>query len=191
MWYRGMRRTFDRLTLGLRGDHQMFNAALALCAVELLNEAGFTLGEAAVRQGLATVQWPGRLELIQRPGKPLILLDGAHNPAGVKTLAEYLGTHFLHKRRILIFGVMKDKAFGEMLPELLPLVGKVILTRPEVDRAALPDEVAPYAPGALITSSLKEALAEGFKIARENDLLVVTGSFYTVGEARKLLDEER
>jgi len=191
MWYRGVRRTFDGLSLGLRGDHQIFNAALALCTVELLNAAGFTLNESAVRKGLATVQWPGRLELVLRPGRPLILLDGAHNPAGVSTLVAYLGTHFLDKKRILLFGVMKDKAFGEMISELLPLADHTILTRPKVERAALPDEVARYAPGALVTSSVKEALAEALKIARGDDLLIITGSFYTVGEARKLLDEER
>ena len=191
MWYRGMQRTFEGLSLGLRGDHQLFNAALALCAVELLNAAGFTLNEAAIRQGLAAVQWPGRLELVRIPGKPLILLDGAHNPAGVRSLAAYLSTHFLDKKRILLFGVMKDKAFGEMLPELLPEVGHVILTKPEVGRAALPDDVARYAPGALVTSSVREALAEALKRACGDDLLIITGSFYTLGEARKLLDEER
>jgi dihydrofolate synthase/folylpolyglutamate synthase len=191
MGYRGMRRTLDGLALRLRGDHQIFNAALALCTVELLDAAGFAVNETAVRKGLATVQWPGRLELVRRPGRPLILLDGAHNPAGVGTLASYLSTHFLDKKRILLFGVMKDKAFGEMLSALLPLAGHTILTRPEVERAALPDEVARYAPGALVTTSVKEALAEALKIARGDDLLVITGSFYTVGEARKLLDEER
>ena len=189
MWYRGVHRTYDELSLALRGDHQLFNAALALCAAELLGEKGFNLNEYMVRKGLSSAVWPGRLEVIKKTGKPLILIDGAHNPQGIGSLASYLRGHFLNRKKILVFGVMKDKDFVEMLKTLLPLVDRTILTRPETSRAALPADVAAYAPGALVTATVAEAVEAAFKVAQERDLIIVTGSFYTVGEAKKLLDE--
>ena len=134
MWYRGIRMTYDDLSVALRGDHQLFNAALALCALEILSPAGFPVKEYAVRKGLASVQWPARLELVRKPGKPLVLIDGAHNPDGVGTLVSYLKSHFVNRKKILVFGVMKDKDFKEMLQELLPVVHQIILTRPEIDQ---------------------------------------------------------
>ena len=189
MWYRGIRMTYDDLSVGLRGDHQLFNAALALCALELLSPAGFPVREYAVRKGLASVQWPARLELIHKPGQPLVLIDGAHNPDGVGTLVSYLKSHFLNRKKILVFGVMKDKDFKEMLQEILPVVQQTILTRPEIERAALPTDVARYAPGALIAASVKDAVDGAFALADEHDLIIITGSFYTAGEAKRLLDE--
>jgi dihydrofolate synthase/folylpolyglutamate synthase len=189
MWYRGIRMSYDDLSVALRGDHQLFNAALALCALELLSPAGFPVGEYAVRKGLASVQWPARLELVRKPGQPLVLIDGAHNPDGVGTLVSYLKNHFVNRKKILVFGVMKDKDFKEMLQEILPVVQQTILTRPEIERAALPTDVARYAPGALIAASVKDAVEEAFAMACEQDLIIITGSFYTVGEAKRLLDE--
>ncbi len=189
MWYRGIRMTYDELSVGLRGDHQLFNAAVALCTLELLGPAGFPVREYAVRKGLASVQWPARLELVRKPGKPLILIDGAHNPDGAAALVAYLKNHFLNRKKVLVFGVMKDKDFKEMLEELLPVVQHTILTRPEINRAALPADVARHAPGALISPTVADALERAFTMAEEHDLVIVTGSFYTVGEAKKLLDE--
>ena len=189
MWYRGIRTTYDDLSVGLRGDHQLFNAALALCTLELLDRAGFPVKEYAVRKGLASIKWPARLELVRKPGKPLILIDGAHNPDGAAALAAYLKGHFVNRKKLLIFGVMKDKDFREMLRELLPVVQQTILTRPEIGRAALPADVARYAPGALVSPSVGDALERAFAMAEEHDLIIITGSFYTAGEAKGLLDE--
>jgi len=188
MSYRGIGASFDDFSLSLRGDHQLFNGALALCVLELLNTRGYSLDEPCIRKGLASAEWPGRLELAsRRPGGPLILYDGAHNPDGARTLAAYLKTHFPDRRKILVFGVMKDKAYGEMLVELLPVVQAAILTRPEIERAAPPADVAACAPGSQVTHSVKEALELAFAEAGNEDLIVVAGSFYTVGEAKQLL----
>ncbi len=189
LWYRGIRMTYDDLSVALRGDHQLFNAALALCALELLVPAGFLVREYAVRRGLESVRWLARLELVHKPGQPLVLIDGAHNPDGMSTLVSYLKGHFLNRKKILVFGVMKDKDFKEMLHEILPLVQQTILTRPEIERAALPADVARYAPGALIAASVKDAVDRAFALADEHDLIIITGSFYTAGEAKRLLDE--
>ena len=84
---------------------------------------------------------------------------------------------------------MKDKDFKEMLQELLPVVQQTILTRPEIARAALPADVARYAPGALVTASVKDASRRHLQWPTSEDLIIIAGSFYTVGEAKRLLDE--
>ena len=151
---------------------------------------GFSIHEKTITQGLSTTQWPGGLELIpEAPGKPAILLDGAHNPDGARALAMFLRTRFPDRKKVLVFGVMKDKDFRGMLIELLPAVQSVILTKPEIARAALPDDVLAYAPGALVTHSVRDAIGAAFKAADEKDLVVIAGSFYTLGEAKRLLDE--
>ena len=93
------------------------------------------------------------------------------------------------RKKILLFGVMKDKDFRGMLSELLPVVQRVILTKPEIARAALPADIVACAPGARVTDSVRDGIAEAFKTAGEKDLVVIAGSFYTVGEAKRLLDE--
>ena len=168
----------------------MFNAALALCVLELLAARGYPLDESRIRKGLGSTRWPGRLEFAHPlPGKPPVLYDGAHNPDGARALAAFLKTEFPDKRKILVFGVMKDKDFKGMLGELLPAVQHVIITRPDIARAAAPADVASHAPGALVTDSVKEALEAAFKTATSKDLIVVAGSFYTLGETKRLLDE--
>lgn len=190
MLYRGVQTFLDDVSIPLRGDHQLFNAALALCVLELLSARGYPLDESCIRKGLASTHWPGRLEFARAgQGEPLILYDGAHNPDGARSLAAYLTTEFPDKRKILVFGVMKDKDFKGMLGELLPAVQHVIITKPDIARAAAPADVAACAPGASVTDSVKEALDAAFKTATKGDLIVVAGSFYTLGEAKQLLDE--
>jgi len=185
MTYEGMKRRIDNVSVNLRGDHQLTNGALALAAAECLEESGFRVGEAAMRNGLSRVNWPGRLEIVSE--KPLILLDGAHNVQGIRSLKEYLRGHFAEKRKILVFGVMKDKEYGEMVEEILPLFDGVILTRPDIDRALSPYKLKDRAGEALITESVNDAMKEARNMAKDEDLIVVTGSFYTVGEARAIV----
>jgi dihydrofolate synthase/folylpolyglutamate synthase len=151
---------------------------------------GLVVREQATRKGLLSIDWPGRLELVPgTEGRPQILLDGAHNPDGARALASFLRSHFPDRRKILVFGVMKDKDFRGMLAELLPVVQQVILTRPKIVRAAVPAEIAVHAPGAIIAGSVRDALSQASRAAGSMDLVVVAGSFYTVGEVKELLDE--
>jgi dihydrofolate synthase/folylpolyglutamate synthase len=190
MSYSGIRLQLEDIAIALKGDHQLLNAALALCVLELLGSAGLTLRESAVREGLSSAEWPGRLELIAGGcGKPDILLDGAHNPNGAKALAGYLRTHVEKRRIIMIFGVMKDKDFVEMLGEVLPLVDRTILTRTQTDRAASSNDLVPYAPGAVVTETVEEALECAFGAADSGSLVLITGSLYTVGEAKRVLEK--
>ena len=185
MTYEGMKMKMDNIFVNLRGDYQLMNGALAMAAAECLEGQGFRVGEAAMRNGLTRVKWPGRLEIVNE--EPVVLLDGAHNAQGIRSLKEYLYSHYTDRRKILIFGVMRDKAYSEMLEEILPLFDAVILTRPDIDRALSPYDLKDRVRGARITETVKDALNEARSMAKNEDLIVVTGSFYTVGEARSIV----
>ena len=111
--------------------------------MELIGDAGFRVDDAAVYKGLKQTQWEGRLEILQR--SPMLLVDGAHNPAGVATLCRALQNDFPHRRLILVFGVLGDKDYRTMARRLFPLADRVILTRPHSERALPPDSLRPLA----------------------------------------------
>ncbi len=187
MSYRGIGRNMDDVRIGLEGDHQLFNAALALCAVEVLNANGFALSEDSMRRALSGLKWPGRLEVVG--GNPKIILDAAHNSHATMTLVRFLKTHFQQAKKVLVFGVMKDKDFPAMLAELFPLFDRVILTKPDIGRAASPEELAVYVPEAITADSVEHALDRALPLAGTEGLVVITGSFYTIGEAKRLLEK--
>jgi dihydrofolate synthase / folylpolyglutamate synthase len=120
--------------------------------------------------------------------KPLVLMDGAHNPHGARALKEYIENHHGSGRKILVFGVMKDKDYRAMLDEILPLFDTVILTKPAVERALSPDDLRGSVRGALVREKVEDALREARSIARDEDLIVITGSIFTIGEAKPIID---
>jgi dihydrofolate synthase/folylpolyglutamate synthase len=187
MSYRGLKNSCDRLSISLRGDHQLKNGALALCAAELLPSYGFSLGEGSIRKGLAHTKWQGRLEVVHE--NPTIILDGAHNPDGARTLAEFFTSHYTDKNKILIFGVMKDKDYGEIIEILTPYVSTTILTKLATERSLPPRELEGRVKNAIITEDMRSALTKAKSIAGREDMILVTGSFYTVGEAKEIIDE--
>jgi len=162
----------------LAGEHQVENAATA--AVSL-----FQLGipAAAIETGIANARWPGRLERVSE--SPEIILDGAHNPAGARALAAYIGRFYRGRDIAIIFGAMRDKAIEEIAGVLFPLARRVILTAPEQSRAMTPEAVREVAGDRSlpIAHTLREALA----MASDAEVTFVTGSLYLVAEARELL----
>jgi dihydrofolate synthase / folylpolyglutamate synthase len=187
--FRGRRRDYAHLRLGLAGAHQKKNAGLALAAVEVLQEAGFPIEEAHIRGGLAETRWPGRLELIRN--RTRILLDGAHNPEATAALRKALEKGFPRRRLILILGIMADKDIPAMMKDLVPLADLLFLTRAGNERAATLDlleaESSPYEKPGRKFVSVGEAVEEGLNQAEKEDLILVAGSLYIVGEARAYL----
>jgi len=185
--YFGLRQTIPGLTLNLKGRHQYGNAAVALAVVELLVQAGFPVSEEAIREGLQTVRWPGRLEEV--PQDPRVLLDGAHNPAAALTLAQNLKHTHQNGRLILVMGVMADKDVDAILARLLPLAQMAIFTQPQYFRAATPRDLArraqPYGLEILQTPRVAAAIQQAQSLAGPDDRIVITGSLYTVGEAKE------
>ncbi len=181
-------RTPRRLYRGvhcLPGHHQHANVLVAIRLLEEAGRAGLPVDLAAVARGVSSARWPGRLEVI--PGRPPILLDGAHNPAGARALAEHLRGRGPF---VLLFGAMADKAVEEIAATLFPLAAEVVLTRPPVSRAAAPAEIqrraGTLAARARSESEPRRALALARRLAGRRPV-VVAGSLYLVGEVMKAL----
>lgn len=177
------------LFISLRGKYQLLNAATALAAVELLGKDGFIVSRAAILKGLAETSWPGRLELLQK--EPLVIMDGAHNPAAMEKLAEAVPSYFKYKRLVLVLGMLADKDTAAMLKSILPLSDTVIFTRPLLPRAADPQNIADFAldhfklvKDYFVIKDHQEALDKAFELAEPEDAILVTGSLYTVSDIR-------
>lgn len=187
MSYTGPSMELDSVFVNLKGDHQLANGSLALCAAELLKARGFSMEEKSIRNGLSRVRWPGRIEIVRE--KPTILLDGAHNVDGIQALVRFMKTRFPEKRTTLIFGVMKDKEYGRMLELLRPLTDTIVLTRPANERGLPAQAMKEFAGEAVVTQDVRSALAKARAVTTDSDLILVTGSLYLVGEARAAIDE--
>ena len=186
--YTGVKKQFKRLKSPFIGRHQITNAGLALGVIETLAASGFIISDGAVHVGLESAKWEGRLEVVQR--SPLLVLDGAHNPAGVATLCRALRNDFAYKRLILVFGVMGDKNYRLMAKTLFPLADAVIITRPPTERALAPEILHPIAmkfnKNIEIIINPGDALRHAFELAGDPDLVCVAGSLYLVGEIKKV-----
>lgn len=184
--YEGIHRKLWGLSVNLRGVHQVINATTALGAMEVLDDLGYHVSNEALSEGLKEVKWPGRLEMVLT--SPKVLLDGAHNPDGALTLKESLRKDFQYRHLILLIGIMKDKDISSILHTLCPLADHIILTRPNIARAASPallkKALGRDGTKAEVVEDLREAIEKGLSLAEAEDLLLITGSFYTVGEAR-------
>jgi dihydrofolate synthase / folylpolyglutamate synthase len=176
------------LDLSLAGEHQKTNAALALATVNVL-QPQIPVADEAIRAGLAGVNWPGRLQLVQKANGRKILLDGAHNLAGAETLREALAKHFPARKRTLILGILQDKNWRQICGRIAPLAEKIIAVPVASERTAKADELVAecraVSPAAETVAghSLKDAL----QMSCDDDFVVITGSLYLVGEALELL----
>ena len=192
--FNGTRWSLSGLDRPLRGSHQVLNSACALGALERLEDKGIPMDEAALRRGLKDVRWEGRLELIPATDSDaVVILDGAHNPAGARALGNFLKTSLLPKpgRTILILGILQDKDVEGMLSLLAPLMDEVVLTRPQYERAASVEELKhalePYPIQVVIREPVSEALRYARSVTTPADRICVAGSLFTVGEARACL----
>lgn len=170
----------------LPGVHQVENARTAVTALTLLG-----IPAAAIRAGIASAKWPGRLERFG--GVAETILDGAHNPAGARALADYIRRFFAAAPVRLIFGAMRDKAVEEVTNTLFPLAEEIILTAPAQPRALHPRSLAAmlddaYQDRVRVAESIREALGLAAERDRTRPMTTfVTGSLFLVGEARELL----
>jgi dihydrofolate synthase/folylpolyglutamate synthase len=176
-----------RFDIGLFGKHQSVNAACALAAVRLLQDA-IPVSPANIADGLREVRWPGRLQLIQHQGTA-ILLDGAHNPDGARALRSAIETSFSERKISLVLGLFKDKDWQEMCRDLVPLAERVFLVPVQSDRTSDPVEVARFCRELkrnvqIIASPSLEAAVQS---SIDGEFVVVTGSLHLVGEAMEIL----
>jgi dihydrofolate synthase/folylpolyglutamate synthase len=185
--YRGLYRNLKDLTIPLRGEHQLSNAALALAAIEISEKNGFSVDDTAIYAGLKNTQWEGRLEVLQN--QPLFLLDGAHNPAGISVLCRSLKKDFSYRRLILIFGALSDKNYRQMLQKIVPLASVIILTQLKTKRAVPVNDIMEIVKKmgypAIVTKNVNRAIEQAQTMAKKHDLICATGSFYLVGEIKQ------
>lgn len=185
------RSSFEHLAVPLAGEHQAFNCGLALAVLDRLRERGFDTPEARVARGLARTRLPGRMEMAWTA--PRILLDGAHNDASLGALIKAIGAHVPYDSMVMIFGCAADKDVNALLNRVALGADKVIFTRAAGNsRAMEPKElhkrfVAMSGKMTQTAESLPEALNLASRAVSRGDLIVVTGSFYLVGEAKQYL----
>ena len=179
--------TEDRLTvaLPLAGEHQVENALTAIAALDAVG-----ISRPAIRQGIEQARWPGRLEYFE--GQPAILVDAAHNPAGARVLARFLEKHHAGRTIHLIYGAVRDKAIDEVADLLFARVHRVILTRSRVSRSisseALRQMVDHLHTKIETAPSVEQAIDLARRGARPEDLIVIAGSIFLIGEAKEALE---
>ena len=161
--------------LGLKGEFQKENASLAVKAAELLG-----VDKNIIKQGLKNTKWPGRFEFLEKN----ILVDCAHNPEGLISLRkEIKKIRKNYEKIIAVVGILKDKDKKTMVETISKFSDYIIFTRPKSDRAEDPQELRKYTTKKReIILDVKKALKMAKKISNPKDLIVVTGSIYTVGE---------
>ena len=179
----------EQLEIPLLGRHQVENAVVAYAALQALRGQGLPLSPEAIRDGLRSVRWPGRFEIMCR--RPYLVLDGAHNRDSAQKLATALADYFPGKRVTLIFGASSDKDVSGMLSELLrPGIGvtRVILTQAVHPRAQDPEELADMVSSAGITPevvlSVAQAVLRALDTAQPDEVILACGSLFVVAEAR-------
>jgi len=181
--------SYEEVYLPLHGSHQGENAAVALTAAETF--FGAPLSVEVVEEAFREVRVPGRMEVVSR--QPLVILDGAHNPAGAEAAATTLASEFTATRgRVIVIGLLRGRDAGEMLRTLAgPHTRAVVACSPPSPRALPAVEVADAARAiglhAVTAASVGEAVERGVAMAQRDDLVFVTGSLYVVGAARDRL----
>jgi dihydrofolate synthase/folylpolyglutamate synthase len=177
--------TYRDLRIPLLGIYQADNAALAVASIDALRSRGWDISDGALRDGLARTRWPGRLEVIARD--PIVLVDGAHNPAGLERSLQAAQKLANSRPLVIVFGAMKDKDLPSMLALLRSVNAPVIFSRIDWHRAAPPADLAALFRGESETAeSATEALNRARDRAGRDGMVFVCGSLYLVGEVKAL-----
>lgn len=187
-------RQLDDVAISMNGPHQLKNAAVALMTLEVLRQYYALLVEDEdLLRAMRATQWPGRLELISE--KPRMLIDGAHNPEGAETLAQSLQTVYSRKKLHLMMGMLANKNHTAYFKHILPIVDSLILTEPVWHKKAKASDLAALARtqlaemgrtdvSVIVEPDWKAALKLLEQRTAEDDLAVVTGTLYLIGDVR-------
>lgn len=182
--YRG-----QEYVLSLRGKHQQYNAATAWEALAVINQNGFYISDRDIADGMKTVNWPGRLEVLNK--SPLVYYDGGHNPQCVQAIAEWFRSEEFAGKKLTIFtGMVSNKDYRTMLQTLKTLTDDVYFYRFDSKRAIPEDEVARLCEefGMKQIADLSAACREYFAKAGKHDVLLITGSLYLADEAKQAVE---
>jgi dihydrofolate synthase/folylpolyglutamate synthase len=179
---------YEEVLLPLFGERMATDALLGVAAVSAFM-GDRDIDEEVVRPAFANVRSPGRMEVLRR--RPLVVADGAHNPDAARSLRAAIEESFKWERLVLVLGMLADKDIASVVGTLVPMADVVVATRPDSPRGAAAEQVAKEVSAlgidALSAVTVRGALAQAMEQAGEDDLIVVTGSFYTVAEAREVV----
>jgi len=173
--------------LALAGEHQLENGALALAALERIRQQVPGITMAAIREGLATIKWDGRLQIVfEADNQPTLLVDSAHNKDSAAKLAVALAKDFSYKNLWFIFGAPEDKLISQMMGLLFPMAKGVVAAAAAHPRAASPTQLVEEAKAlgfeAIPAASLRIALTKTFDLAAAGDLICACGSSIFIGD---------
>lgn len=175
---------YKALELPLLGDHQLKNAAVVLTTMTVLRRLGWQISDEAIREGLATVSWPGRFELVAK--KPLFIVDGGHNPQCIEALVKNVRDYLGGRKLTILTGVLADKDYGDMYAEMSQFAAEFVTVTPPNPRALDAKDLKVYLErfGKPVTAC--ETVADGVKLAKEkagpDGVVLAYGSLYMVAE---------
>ena len=181
----------QRFETRLLASYQPANAALAIEAIGVLRERGWSISDEALVGGIRAAQWPGRFEVMRR--SPYVIVDGGHNPQGAQVLAESLSDVFPETKPVFIVGILADKDYGAMLETVVDLGRDFVCVTPPNPRA-LPAEELGHALAALkpdvsyhVAESFDDAVRTAFDLAGEEGLICAFGSLYSIHDLKAAL----
>ena len=182
---------YGTISLPLVGTYQPKNAAVAIAALELLRDKGYKISASDIVSGLAEAHWPGRFEVLGR--NPAFILDGAHNPQGMKATADSLRSHFGDREIVFIIGVSADKDVDSMLGHVAPMAKSFITVRSENPRAmdpqALADMLSRYGTPVSAAETIDDAVARALERAGSDGIVCALGSLFLYQGIRKAFFE--
>lgn len=188
--YYGLEKKIRDIRLSLTGDFQTRNCTLAIGILELMEKKGYKFKEADIKNGIEETTWTGRIQTVSE--KPLTVVDGAHNPGAAEVLVKAVKNSFSYNRLILVLGVMKDKDIKSIIGELTGLADHIICSGPVYFRSASPEDLAGIVSAlgrkAETEKTIPGAIRRAKQLAGEDDMILITGSLFTVGEALTALD---
>lgn len=175
---------YKALQLPLLGQHQLKNAATTLTVMMVLRKLGWNISDEAIREGIATVSWPGRFELVAR--KPLFIVDGGHNPQCIEALVNNVRDYLGDRKMVILTGVLADKDYNEMYRDMVPFASEIVTMTPPNPRALTARELKAYLDqfGKPVTAC--DTVEEGVQMAKakagEDGVVLAYGSLYMVGD---------
>ena len=181
----------EALRLPLLGDHQLHNAAVVLSIADTLIKKGWNITEEHIREGLSTVSWPGRFDILSR--KPLFIIDGGHNAQCIEALVKNIGDYLSGRRIVVLTGVLADKDYVQMYAPVMPLVKEFVCITPPSPRKLEASQLAEFLTQAGAVASPCDTIIDGVKTAIEkagdDGVVLCFGSLYSIGSIRDALME--
>lgn len=179
------------IALPLLGDHQLHNASVVLSVIDALRERGWKISEENIREGIRTVTWPGRFEIVGRD--PLFIIDGGHNPQCIDALVKNIEDYLADRRVVVLTGVLADKDYADMFRPVMPFAEKFVCITPPNPRRMEGKVLAGYLGQAGADAVFAETIPEGVKMALElagdDGVVLCFGSLYIIGDIKFALDK--